>query len=320
MEAKINPITLTFNKYVMILRRGIYRKIWMRITGNTRPGSYPYVSGDSFRSLAQHVYDEEKTFNPADVKYGDIVFVCNVYAHKYMHTIHQQILNPYILIVHNGDESIDEEFTKMIDDKIIKCYAQDVTHDHEKIIPIGIALENKRYYMNGIPFVFNRLIKKMRRNPPIKQDKILFRFSVYTNPTERKPALDLFSKHPLMETFSQMLPPSLHLRKLMTYKFVASPPGNSIESCRTWEALELRTVPIVKDFVAYRYFVSLGLPMWIVKDWKELDAYQTPESLAQKYDELMKNPNWEPLRMDYWISHIKTDQESALKINSDRIK
>lgn len=320
MEAKINPITLTFNKYLTILRRGLYRKVWMKITSNSRPGSYPYVSGDSFRILAQHIYDEESTFDPTDVKQADIVFVSNSYAHKYMATLHKEIKHPYVLLVHNGDDAIDQAFADMIDDKIVRCYAQDVVFGHEKIVPIGIALENKRYYMNGVPAVFNRLIIKMKKNPPIKQDKILFRFSIHTNPTERKPALGLFLKHPLMETFSQMLPPNLHLRKLMTYKFVASPPGNSIESCRTWEALELRTIPIVKDFVAYRYFVSLGLPMWIVKDWKELDAYQSPESLAQKYDELMKNPNWEPLRMDYWISRIKADQQLAFKMTANTVK
>ncbi len=311
MEAKINPITLFFNKYLTILRRGFYRKVWMRITGNLRPGSYPFVSGDSFRVLAKFIFDEEFTFKPEDVQPGDLVFASNTRAHEYMRTIHKEIKNPYVLLVHNGDESIDKEFADMIDDKIIKCYAQDVTYEHEKIVPIPIAFENVRYYMNGIPSMFRRLNRKMRRNPPVKKDKILFRFSIYTNPTERVPALEIFKKHPLMETFSEMLPPNLHLRKLMTYKFVASPPGNSIESCRTWEALELRTVPIVKDFVAYRHFVSIGLPLWIVKDWKELDAYKTPESLALKYKEIMKNPNWEPLRMDFWIKQIKESQEKA---------
>ncbi len=258
MEAKVNPISLTFNKYLTILRRGLYRKVWMRMTGNTRPGSYPYVSGDSFRALTEFIHDEERTFNPADVKQGDLVFVCNGFSVKYMETLHKEIKYPYVLIVHNGDAPVDKPFVDLIDDKIVACYAQDVIYAHERLFPIGIALENVRYYMNGIPGVFNRLLRKIRKHPPVKADKILFRFSIHTNPTERRPALEIFNKHPLMETFSQMLPPNLHLRKLMTYKFVASPPGNSIESCRTWEALELRTIPIVKDFVAYRYFVSLG--------------------------------------------------------------
>lgn len=318
MEVKVNPIRLAFNKYVMILRRGIFRKIWMRLTGNVRPVSYPYVSGDSFRALAQHIreidyYEPHRTFDPADVKLGDIVFVSNGAAHEYMRTLHKSINFPYILLIHNGDEAIDQEFADMIDEKIIRCYAQDVIVAHDKIIPIPIAFENKKYYMNGIPAVFNRLVRRIKRNPPVKKNKILYRFSIHTNPAVRKPVLEYLSKHPQTETFSEMLPPSLHLRKLMTYKFVASPPGNSIESNRTWEALELRTVPIVKDYVAYRYFVSLGLPLWIVKEWDELDAYKTEEALASKYEEIMKNPNWEPLRMDYWIKRIKDDQELARK-------
>ena len=111
-----------------------------------------------------------------------------------------------------------------------------------------------------------------------------------------------------METSRVMLTPIIHLKLLTTYKFVASPPGNAIESCRTWEALALRTVPIVKDFVAMKYFASLGLPIWVLHDWHELDGY-TEQMLSDKYAELMKNANFEPLRMDFWINMIKKDQQ-----------
>ena len=30
---------------------------------NTRPSSYPYISGDSFREIAQHVFDDLKIIN-----------------------------------------------------------------------------------------------------------------------------------------------------------------------------------------------------------------------------------------------------------------
>ncbi len=96
----------------------------------------------------------------------------------------------------------------------------------------------------------------------------------------------------------------------MTYKFVASPPGNSIESCRTFEGLHLKTVPIVQDYFAYRYFASVGLPLWIVKDWKELDTI-TEQDLITKYDAFIKNARWDALHMDFWIKIIRADQETA---------
>lgn len=305
----LNPIYISFHHYLLRAQRLFFR--WLRrLARNTRPGSYPYVSGDTFRSFADYIHDETTTFDPTKVNLGDTIFVCNGFAHEYMNTLHRKISSPYILIIHNGDRAIDEEFVKKIDDKIISCYAQDVIFAHPRLFPIGIGLENRHYHANGIPYIFNKLINKIKKNPLIKKNRILYRFSIHTNPTERIPALEIFSKNPVMETFIEMLPPPIHLRKLMTYKFVASPPGNSIESCRTWEALELRTIPIVKDFVAYRYFVEIGLPMWIVKDWRELEGL-TEDDLEKKYNEMMKNPNWEPTRMDYWIKRIKHDQNIA---------
>ncbi len=298
-------------KHQLRARRFLFRTIH-KLIGQSRPSSYPYPSGDSFRALADHIHDETGSFAPKDVKKGDIVFVSNPLTLQYLREIHPQIENPYILIEHNGDFDIGKEVADLIDDKIIKFYAQDLIYAHEKIVPIPIALENWHYYMNGIPSVFNRIKRKNSKRLPLKKDKVLYRFSLHTNPNERKPALEYVSKHPMFETFTDMLPPTLHIRKLTGYKFVVSPPGNAIESCRTWEALYVRTVPIVKDSVAMRYFVSLGLPIWIVKEWNELDMLNE-ETLKVKYESFMKNPNWEPLHMDFWIKLIDEDRKTYLK-------
>ena len=102
--------------------------------------------------------------------------------------------------------------------------------------------------------------------------------------------------------------PRRHSRVMTTYKFVASPPGHAVESSRTWEALYLRTIPIVKDSVAIRYFASLGLPLFVVKDWRELENY-TEEKLAATYEEYLKKANWEALHMDFWIAKVKAEQQ-----------
>jgi len=311
MQAQMpSRFKIFFSYNIMRAQRLLYR--WLRnITGNTRPTSFPYVTGDNFRAIADHVHDESgRTFKPEDVKVGDTVFVCNGYAHEYMRTIHQKITNRYVLIVHNGDQAMDQEFVDMLDDKIEWCYAQELTADHPKVTAIGIAIENRHYHSAGIVHILNRIIRKMKKNPPAKKDKILYRFSVHTNPQERGPMLELFKSLEYMETFTEMLPPPLYFKYLMTYKFVVSPPGHAIESCRTWEALEVRTIPIVKDFVAYRHFVKMGLPMWIVKDWNELTGLNE-KMLAEKYEEMMKNVNWAPIRMDYWIKRIREDQARA---------
>lgn len=304
-----NQFVLFADKYYLLIWRTFFimRK---KFTGDVHPESYPYVSGDSFRALADHIHDETGTFDPVSVKQGDVVFVSNPLTLPYLQTIHPQIKHPYILIEHNGDNSIGKETADMLDEKIIRFYAQDVIYAHDKITPIPIGIENLRYHINGIPSLFNRIRRSIEKYPPIRKNRIFFFFSVDTNPAERGPAKEYFLSHMLMDTVVGMLSPRLHLKTLMTYKFVVSPPGNAIESCRTWEALYMKTVPIVKDFVAMRYFASLGLPVWIVNDWHELSNC-TDGALSKKYDEFIKNANWEPLHMDFWMNQIRTEQEKA---------
>ncbi len=281
-------------------------KIKSKATGNTRPGSYPYVTGDSFRELATHIHDETTKCYPDKVEIGDIVFVSNGYAATYMETIHKEIRHPYILIIHNGDAPVDKSVIDRIDNKIIRLYAQNATILHDKLIPIGIGLENRHYYMNGIPQVYTRLIKKIKTRAPLRKNKIFFRFNIQTNKTEREPAYNFLSKIQIAETSPKNLPPS----KLINYKFIASPPGNGIEAHRTWEALYLKTIPIVKKSIGMNYLASLGLPIWIVDDWKILSQI-SEEDLSRKYDILMRNAVWEPLYMDFWIKMIKEDQKKA---------
>lgn len=286
--------------------------IKLKFKKNKRPSNDPYITGDSFRNLCDHVYDEDSNFNEDDVKLGDLVFVSNPKILEYLQTKHRKIANPYILVEHNGDSPIDKQIADLLDDKIYKFYAQDVTYAHEKIVPIPIGFENLRIYVNAIPYILNkhRKLRDIYKNKKI--NKIFFNFSIGTNPTERAPAYKYFSQHPQMETIDFFAPSSMHFRILSKYKFVASPPGNAIESCRTWESLLVNTIPIVKDFASMVYFKKIGVPMWIVKNWNELDGL-TEDDINRKYQELLPGANFEPLYMDYWKKEIQRDRENLMK-------
>jgi hypothetical protein len=305
-------LTVVSDKYFYGAQRAVFR-IWKKVTENPRPSSYPYLSGDSFRALADHIHDETGTFDPNVVKAGDVVFVSNPLLRSYLTGLHKDIKYPYVLIQHNGDNNIGKDIADLLDDKIVRFYAQVPIYEHPKIVPIPIGLANLHYYNNGITRIFKKLNKSLARHPDSRKNRILFLFNIGTNPGERKLAWEYFSAHPLMDTFASMISSTLYLKELIKYKFVASPPGNSIESNRTWEALYVKTVPIVKDDVPYRYLVSLGLPLWIVKDWKELGPYSDSD-LSKKYEELMKNADYKALHMDFWINLIKADQETARAI------
>jgi hypothetical protein len=40
-----------------------------------RPSSKPYISGDTFRKVADFIFDETATFNPQQINHGSIVFL-----------------------------------------------------------------------------------------------------------------------------------------------------------------------------------------------------------------------------------------------------
>jgi len=267
---------------------------------NTRPSSYPYISGDSFRAVAHHVFDGLQTINPEKVKFEDVIFVDIHKFYQFIREIHPNIKNKYKLVTHNGDITVDSELAKLVDDKIIHWFAQNVKISHPKITPIPIGLENLHYYNNGIIKNINR-IKKIKL---LKHNKILFSFNIATNPLERQYAYDILLKVPNAEGISVWPNAFSYLKLLNSYKFVISPPGNGIDCHRTWEAMYLGVVPIVKNSLLTKFFFDLGLPILIVDDWSELIDL-TPSELEKKYFDIKSSGDVSALYMDYWLREIK---------------
>ena len=100
-------------------------------------GSYSddYVMRWHFQSICQHSFDPRTskflwptsskgaTFDPCDVKTGDLVFVRDVGT--YLKTVHPGIKNPYIMIT-AGEyrDAVQEEFIDYLDDpKIIAWFS-----------------------------------------------------------------------------------------------------------------------------------------------------------------------------------------------------
>ncbi len=307
MKKKLNEIIqfLTKKKKGFILR---VRRFSLRLEGNPRPSSYPVITGDSFRALAKHIHDETTSFMPGAVSRGDIVFVSQDKALWYLQDMHPNILVPYILIVHNGDQTFDERYTALLDDNIIHCYAQNVNVIHEKVTAIPIGLANFYHFVHtDLPY----------RIPPVcvpenqqksKKNKFFYRFLNGNCPSVRIPLRTLCDKHPLMETVIEYVPESQFRESFQKYKFIITPRGNAIDnSHRQYEALHLGCIPVVQDSIVVQSLHKEGLPLWIVKDWTELQNVSEAD-IAAKYAELMKNAKFDAMHMDYWITKIKNDQ------------
>lgn len=279
----------------------IRRKIW-RFMG-CRPSNQPYLSGDNFRKLANHVYDQQKTFQPQKVKQGEIVFVQSDYLENYFNHLHPFIKYPYKLITHNSDRHIGPKESALIDEKIIHWFAQNISTKHPRLTPIPIGLDNLYWSDLGQPELFNKH-QKINEN---KKNRIIFNFSIQTNPISRQPAYDFLKTSPISDELSWINNQSKYLEKISSYKFIADPDGHGLDNTRRWQALYLDIVPIVTKSETVDYFRNLGLPFYVIKNWQELEKLNESD-LEKIYNQLMTKRNKEAQFFNYW-------QEKIIKTN-----
>lgn len=329
---------IAFERRRLATKRAFFR-LRTKITGDSRPSSNPFISGDGFRKLARFKFDSigdiENAANPSiggvasdlkkddvtfEVDRGDVIFVASPIIKDFFEKAHPKISNPYILITHNGDTNIGKDLSGYIDGKIIRWFAQNVLVEHPKLTPIPIGLENLHYYQNGIVSLFRSTRRMIERRGSSdnadacdygssRKARILYHFKVRTNPNARQPALDYFSRHPLAETMENKLSPRFYQKKISSYMFVASPPGNGEDCIRTWEAMYLGVIPIVKRSVGIDYFKRLGLPMLVVDEWTDLDTFDE-NKLHTTYEKTMKEARTEALYVDHWTKLIAAARTS----------
>jgi hypothetical protein len=238
-----------------------------------RPSSAPYISGDSFRTIADHIYDETKKCRAEEVQEGSIVFLKADYINEWFEQIHPRIQTRYKLITHNGDGCVGEHEARYIDDKIIHWFAQNNTFRHDKITPIPIGLENSHWFMSGWTLIKMRArLRTIQKTKQGQNGRILFGFNEATNLVERSAALKALHISPQADEIKKRLGPCAYFKLLNGYSYVASPKGNGPDCHRTWEALYLGIIPITTHSTGLEYFVSLGLPIALIENWDTIDT------------------------------------------------
>jgi hypothetical protein len=86
------------------------------------------------------------------------------------------------------------------------------------------------------------------------------------------------------------------------HAFVMSPVGNGLDCHRTWEALALGSIPIVKKSILTSKLYD-DLPVVIVNDWSEI----TFENLTRWKQYVLNNVfNMNKLTSNHWSNLIKS--------------
>jgi hypothetical protein len=279
-------------------------KSFLRMLANKyahrRPSSAPFLSGDTFRGLTRNLWDSQsRSVKPSKLTEADLVFLEPELIEDFKTNILDKQKVPVTLMIGNSDINHGDNLKPLAQHPMVnRIFAQNLTKEVHGVEVLPIGLENRWRAANGLLSFFD---KRLDVNAE-RKFRIMWCFSVHTNPEERVPATNDLSECQSADKYED-LPRKEHQDALRQYAFVASPPGNGLDTHRTWEAMYQGCVPVLlRSYLADTYR-NLGLPVWIVDSYREL-ANLTEEQLKDKYLQMKPRFSSEILWFDYWKNRI----------------
>ena len=256
---------------------------------------------------------------------------------KFFVDIIQKFKNPVIVILIETDvvylkpEWLDNE-------KLIHCYSWNIPFKHNKLSCIPIGLNFRRHYKSLTSFMESNKINENTIHEPEKM--VCFNCSLDTSPERKKlknvidTKLSSFcEKLEYIKPIEKLVIPSYIEGKInvpitdpkcytdwVKYKFILSPEGAGFDCHRTWEALMLGCIPIVKSSTINELYEDL--PVVVINDWEDLTVDFLNEKYVEIYENKKKNKyNYEKLYLNYWIDKfIKSFNDYVYKIKPLLIK
>lgn len=235
------------------------------------------ITGNKFKKICNYSLDEFGFNIIKEPEINEVIkfFVKVDYIHSFFSNKKEA---PYILITHNGDIPIDAGYLNYLNDpKLIKWYAQNVNLIHPKLVSIPIGIANEKW-PHGDEAIFFEVI-----NSDIKKERLIYvNFDVNTNRGERNYCISELNKKGL--TVNDKLPFKGYLQELAKSYFVVSPNGNGIDCHKTWEALYVKTIPVVTKSINIDFYKNF--PIVIINDWSEFDP---AKFTIEEYNKIWNN-------------------------------
>jgi hypothetical protein len=251
------------------------------------------------------------------------IYVCTHLLPYFVSSILPKITMQFYLVSGDSDLDVQKEglapelFTKLIESPyLLKWFAQNTTElNIPKLVQIPIGLDY--HTISGNPnhwwrihtegskpaeqeIVLNDLRKSMK---PFDERTCKIFSNIHHNLDrhgDRGAAIGaLYNQPGLIANATMHLSRSQTWREMCRYSFVLSPFGNGYDCHRTWEALCLGAIPIVRA----KHFKNLfaDLPVLNVDEWSDV----TPELLQKTIHEFKeKKFNYEKLTLKYWTDQL----------------
>ena len=240
--------------------------------------------------------------------------------------------NPIVLVTHGSDWDMTLEYPHLLDHPMIHHWFTqngETPQPHPKLsqLPIGINnpvytdLERRvgsfgdqllgktafdltgRINRAGDQVKFNAAVAENKGLAGKKPLRVLASYTVNRYHGVRAEATRVLRRSDCTTFLNEFLSPERYWMLHKDFAFEASPAGNGLDCYRTWEALALRTIPIVRTSPLDRLYRDHGFPVAIVESWEEI----TPSRLVE-WNEML-SPMLEEcqprLTSSYWETVVR---------------
>ena len=252
------------------------------------PDGHPFITGNALAARCRFV------INFDDLRVNDEVennwWFCQSEFLEYFFSSHEPT-TPYVLFSHNSDRPIDRRLRRFLRRPGMHAwFSVNVETRHPKLhaFPTGIA-DPRWQHGDGA------MLAVVQAERPSKTTLFDASYDVSTFPPARE-----YSREQTGIAPAPRRPFAEYLRGVASSYFCIAPRGNGIDTHRMWEALYLRTIPIVTSSIITEQHTDL--PMIVLDDWS---AFRSIDFSPELYEERWGGYDPAALNLDRYLERVK---------------
>ena len=241
-------------------------------------------------------------------KAGESIYIHPTALTNFINNYLPKLIFPFVLVSGDSDTTVPTDVQNQANiilnhPLLLEWYAQNCIGPSGKLkqLPIGLdfhtlAASNHSWGPQQSLDSQENDIDRLKSIHLIKQISCYcnFHFLLNTRYAVDRRAAIAYVPRSLTYYESHKVPRIESWKTMIQHKFVLSPHGNGLDCHRTWEALALGCIPIMRSSPLNPMFE--GLPVLIVKEWRDV----TPELL----NNFQPSGSLEKLQLSYWYKLI----------------
>ena len=258
-----------------------------------------------------------------------LLYICNAALAHFISALLPKITYKFILLTGDSDTTVPGDILSrkqylefVADPRLVKWYCQNWVGIHPKVfgLPIGLdyhtlatpTRQGQRHWWgaSASPAIQERLLLRVAGNAPslLARRPICYSTS-HHSPTERcRYRSDRVAAERSIPSELVFYEPK-RIKRLRTwvnqskYAFVTSPHGNGLDCHRTWEALCLGCIPVVKRSPICRLFEDL--PVLVVESWGDVTKALLDSTVVEFSS---RSFDIDKLTLNYWVKRCRGDE------------